>query len=271
MPEKFLIGTQRWQFRAWEGGFYAPGIPESEMLESYSRMFPTVEVDATFFGVPAAPVVKDWRSRVPQGFKFSLKLPQEVTHSKRLAGDMDVIDRFLDRAHLLEDALGPILVQLPSNFLPSKAERQKFMNFVPKLSKDVRWVFEFKHPAWLNEEVLAQLSEHKVAVALVDGRWIPREKMIEIAKQPTTDFVYVRWMGSGPRLFDHSKPSREQKTEVKAWGQTLKKKSLRVDTVYGYFHNEFEGHAPHSARAMQKLLGVNPVDPSNIAAGAAAS
>ena len=52
-----LLGTQNWNYRAWIGPFYPPETKTSDLLQWYSRMFSTIEVDSTFYGVPAEAVV----------------------------------------------------------------------------------------------------------------------------------------------------------------------------------------------------------------------
>ena len=92
---------------------------------------------------------------------------------------------------------------------------------------------------------------------LVEGRWLEREKMIDLAIRPTADFAYVRWMGGGKRIEDRDR-------ELSMWAMALAALAARVSTVYGYFSNHFQGHAPASAREMQRLIGVSPVEPEQL-------
>ncbi len=256
----FHFGTQSWRFRAWVGSFYPPNTKTADMLGLYGRMFSSTEVDLSFYALPAAPILLGWREKVPDDFVFALKVPQQITHSKRLTGVAAELQHFVDRIRQLETALGPVLVQLPPDFIPTVETRSTLDSFLSTLPEDIRWSVEFKHPAWLGNETLSMLRERKVALTLVDGRWVKRAKMLEFAADPTADFCYVRWMGLR-KITDVSRHQLDREKELAACAEVLKSLPGSVDTVYGYFNNQFQGHSPHSARAMQRLVGQQPVEP----------
>ena len=256
-----LLGTQNWNYRAWIGPFYPPETRKSDLLQWYSRMFSTIEVDSTFYGVPAEAVLKGWKDKVPDDFVFALKLPQEITHVKRLVGGEEVLERFVDRVKFLGDSLGPILLQLPPDFLPSRDNRTLVEGFLTNLAPELRWAIEFRHRGWVDDATLTLLRDRNVALTLVDGRWIKRTRMLELAAQPTANFAYVRWMGLDRRLTDFSHPQSERDEELGEWATTLQALEPLVETVFGYFNNQFQGHSPYSARELQKLLGQEAVEP----------
>src|SRR5438128_5768271 len=82
---KIQIGCQGWNYADWTtkaGGetiFYPRGTRSGEMLESYARVFDTIEVDSTFDAIPPAATVENWYKKTPENFTFSLKMPQEIT------------------------------------------------------------------------------------------------------------------------------------------------------------------------------------------------
>jgi len=256
-----LLGTQGWNYSDWVGPFYPPGTRAADMLRVYARAFPTVEVDATFYAVPAEPVVRSWRERVPDGFVFALKVPQEITHEKRLIGVEQLLHRFCGRASVLGTTVGPLLLQLSPEFHPTWANRDVLRAFLELLPIRFRWAMEFRHPGWLDAETLELLRTYKVALVLADSRWIKRGMVLELAIEPTADFAYVRWMAAQRRLTDFSRVQIERETELAVWRQALEALASRVQVVYGYFNNQFQGHSPASARAMQQLLGQAVVTP----------
>lgn len=257
----FRLGTQSWNFRGWVGPFYPQGLSSSEMLDFYGRVFPTIEVDASFYGIPAEPILVRWSEQVPPGFEFAFKLPHTVTHVLRLADVAPVLERFVNRLQCLESARGPLLVQLPIDFAPSPDARAVFRAFVEQLPAGERWTVEFRHQAWLDDETWTLLDAHNVAITLVDGRWIRRERMLELVANPTASFHYVRWMGRGRSFADYSHPQRDCRDERVRWAEALQGAPEAVETVYGFFNNQFEGHAPFSVREMQEQLGLGAVDP----------
>ena len=58
----------------------------------------------------------------------------------------------------------------------------------------------------------------------------------------------------------------DRERELAVWAMALAALAARVQSVYGYFSNQFQGHAPASARAMQRLIGQKIVEPDNLGA-----
>lgn len=261
MRAEVFLGTQGWKVGAWVGPFYPRGTKSARMLGVYARAFPTVEVGSTSFAIPAEPVVRGWCEDVPPGFVFALKVPQQVTHERRLVDAERILRRFLDRAGLLGDRLGPLLLQLSPAFYPSHENHVVLENFVATLPEGFRWAIEFRHAGWIVGETLDLLRARKVATVLADGRWIRREMMTELALEPTADFAYLRWEGTGRKLQDLSRPQIERDRELEVWTGVVRRLGERVGTIYCYFDNQFQGHAPHSAREFQERLGQSPVSP----------
>ena len=89
------IGCSGWSYADWEGPFYPEGMASGEYLEWYADRFPIVEVDSTFYRVPSKAMVKGWRERTPDGFRFVLKVPQVITHQKQLRDCEEEVDGFV--------------------------------------------------------------------------------------------------------------------------------------------------------------------------------
>jgi uncharacterized protein YecE (DUF72 family) len=128
----------------------------------------------------------------------------------------------------------------------------------------MRVAVEFRQRAWIHEGILALLAEHNAALTLSDGRWIPRKTMLSLAERPTADFAYIRWMGPNRDLVDYSRIQVDRSREIAAWADVLPVLAQRVQVVYGYFNNHFAGHSPESARTLQRRLGLEVVEPSQL-------
>jgi len=259
---RIRVGTQGWNYDAWVGPFYPVGTRPVDFLAIYSRAFDTVEVDSTFYAVPPAKTLRSWADRTPPGFVFALKMPQEITHERRLRDVGDAASLFFDRARELEDKLGPILIQLGPDFTPT--ELPALARFLPTLPRDMRFAIEFRQRGWIHDGVLALLAEHGVALALTDARWIPRKQMMQLAAQPTADFVYVRWMGPDRAIIDYSRIQVDRGHELELWSGVLWPLAVEGRSVFGYVNNHFAGHSPESARQLQLLLRQTPVDPARL-------
>lgn len=256
------IGAQGWNYDAWVGPLYPPGSRASEYLDLYCRAFDTVEVDSTFYAIPSAASIASWRGRAPAGFVYSLKLPREMTHERRLRDCGDLLARFCDRAQGLGDRLASVLIQLPPDFSPRS--RAALEAFVPLLPADIRFAVEFRDRAWLDgefcEPILQLFVRHGVALALSDSKWIPRELSFSPLDRPTAHFAYVRWLG--PRvLTDFSRVQIARERELAAWAGAFAQLRDRVGTIYGYFNNHYQGHSPASCNRFKRLIGLPVVEP----------
>lgn len=262
MTARIRIGTQGWNYDAWVGPFYPSGTRAAEYLTVYARAFDTVEVDATFYAVPPARTVRGWYDRTPADFVFALKLPQEITHERRLRNIDDVAELFYDRARELGEKLGPVLIQLGPDFGP--VELPALAKLLPTLPRDIRFSVEFRQRGWISDGVMALLAEHDVGLTLSDARWIPRKQMLALASRPTSNFLYVRWMGAQRDVVDYSRIQIDRTAELEQWAGVLWPLALKGVSVYGYVNNHFAGHSPQSARELQRLLKLSPVDPETL-------
>jgi uncharacterized protein YecE (DUF72 family) len=262
MPSSIRIGTQGWNYDAWVGPFYPVGTRAVDYLSIYARAFDTVEVDSTFYAVPAARTVRGWYDRTPAHFTFALKLPQEITHERRLRDAGDVMEPFCDRARELGEKLGPVLIQLGPDFGP--VELPALAKLLPALPRDIRFSVEFRHRGWITDGVLALLAEHGVGLTLTDARWVPRKQMLSLASRPTADFLYVRWMGANRDIVDYSRIQIDRTAELEQWAGVLWALVQKRVSVYGYVNNHFAGHSPQSARELQRMLRQVPVDPETL-------
>jgi uncharacterized protein YecE (DUF72 family) len=95
------IGTCGWSYQDWSGGFYPEGLAAGEFLSYYADRYPVIEVDGTFYRTPSRKMVEDWRDKTPDGFGFSLKIPQVITHEKLLLDCRAEASAFLSAARVL--------------------------------------------------------------------------------------------------------------------------------------------------------------------------
>ena len=250
-------GCQGWNYDDWVGDeiFYPRGTRPAAMLEIYARAFATVEVDSTFYAIPAATAVENWRKRTPEGFTFALKLPQAITHERLLRRDSyALLAEFCERARLLQDKLAAVLIQLPPNFALTAQNGEALKKFLPQLPKDIRFAIEFRAGEWLHPKVLAFLREHNVAPALVEGKWLEQKRIWALVAEPTADFAYIRWMGERD-LTSFARVQRPQDDNLQRWAELIVQLSQNTPRVYAYFSNFYEGHAPSSANTLKQMLG----------------
>jgi uncharacterized protein YecE (DUF72 family) len=268
-PARFHLGTQGWNYPAWVGPFYPRAARPADFLPLYARIFDTVEVDSTFYAVPAAAAIDHWEKRVPAQFRFALKFPRAATHDDGFAGELTLstLEQFLARVAPLGPKLGPILVQLPAEFGPRR--RSRLEAFLDRLPGTLRFAVEFRDPAWLETNVLESLAARRIATTLTDSPFIPLPRMLELASEmgdgsmKGPDFAYVRWLGTRD-LTDYSHTQIDREADLARWAGVLPGLLERGIDVYGYFNNHYAGHSPASARAFLELVGITPKDPKDL-------
>jgi uncharacterized protein YecE (DUF72 family) len=263
------IGAQGWNYDDWVGPFYPAGTRSAAYLDVYTKAFDTVEIDSTFYAIPSANAVEGWRKRAPDGFTYSLKLPQEITHQNRLRESQAVLERFCERARGLGEKLALILIQLPPDFSPRSLDA--LAQFLPQLPDDLRFAVEFRDRTWLNkangERMLPLLKERGVGLALSDIPWVPRELLFRLIERwerwAIDEFAYVRWMA--PRdltVFSHVQINRDR--ELVEWAEAFGGLQRHVAQIYGYFSNYYQGHSPASCQQFKRLLGLPVVEPEEL-------
>ena len=266
---KIQTGCQGWNYEDWTtkaGGetvFYPRGTRSGAMLEIYSQIFETVEVDSTFYAIPASSAVESWYKKTPENFTFSLKLPQEITHEYVLReASFPMLDEFCARILLLKEKLGAVLVQLPPQFEASKENAAALREFLRELPRrEIRFAVEFRNRDWLVDWTFEELEKNKVALCLTEGSWLPREKMFEAIGKPTADFAYVRFMGERD-LTTFDRVARAQDANLQMWTEEIER--LKAKDVFVYFSNFYEGFAPASVNKLKRFLGQKIVSPSSL-------
>lgn len=261
MSASIYIGTQGWNYDGWVGSFYPRGTTKKEMLSLYAKIFDTIEIDSTFYAIPAENSVRGWLEKTPANFTFSLKLPSEITHKNRLRDSKEILNNFVERVRMFQEKLGCVLIQLPPDFTP--AEYRAFAVFLKLLPDDIRFAVEFRDPDWIQEATIAELRKYNVALALTDSKWIDRRLSFQTIQTPTASFAYVRWLG--PReLTDFSRVQIDKDQEMREWAVAFAKLKRKVSYIFGYFNNHFQGHSPASGNQFKKLIGLPVHDPETL-------
>jgi uncharacterized protein YecE (DUF72 family) len=271
LNKRVLVGCQGWNYNDWVTGpgggagiFYPTATRAAGMLEVYAQAFETVEVDSTFYAIPPTSTFESWTKRTPDDFTFSLKLPQEITHERALgSGSIALLEEFCERARVLKEKLASVLIQMPPQFELTVENGRALRDFLPRLPRDIRFSIEFRSSDWLKQTVLDFLSEHNVALALVEGQWIAQEDVWHLAEATTADFAYIRWMGAR-NLTRFDIVQRAQDENLQAWSRMIARLRERVKQVYAYFSNFYEGHAPASANKLKRLLGQQIIEAADL-------
>jgi uncharacterized protein YecE (DUF72 family) len=244
------VGTMGWSYGFWKGNFYPEDLASKEFLAYYAKHFDTVEVNSTFYRIPRRQSVMDWKEQTPEGFVFSLKFPQVITHVKMLKDCEEETSVFLERVALLEEKLGVLLLQFPYNFGTEHVPLLR--NFLQTLPKTHRYAVAVRNRKLLNHDFYSVLRDNNVVLA-----WADSPSMPQISELPS-DLIYVRWVGDRRRVKGTlGKIELDRTAQISAWAEKLKP-FLQEDTeVFGYFSKYYSGHSPSDAKELLRLIGTD--------------
>ena len=257
------LGTSSFTANGWNKTFYPAGMNSRDYLAYYATQFDTLEVDSTYYGIPAISTVQGWYNKTPANFLFALKAPQEITHERVLADVDDVLKEFLHATEPLREKLGVILLQFPyfnNKIFPSPADfLARLKPFLEKLPTEPRFALEIRNKYWLTPPLFDLLRKHKVALALVDHPWMPRPKeYFSKGDALTTDFTYIRWLGDRKAIEEQTKlwdkTVVDRSLELEQWVEACRNFLTRKIRVFAFANNHYGGHAPDTLRLFGKLM-----------------
>jgi uncharacterized protein YecE (DUF72 family) len=265
-----FLGTSSFTASGWEGSFYPRGLRSSDYLPYYAEQFQTVEVDSTFYACPSARTVSNWANRTPEGFIFSVKIPQVITHEKVLVNCEFDLNQFLETMHLLAEKLGPIVLQFPyfsRSAFPDRHEfRDRLVPFLKLLRGGHKFAIELRNRNWLDAEFANLLRDHGIALVLQDRSWMPNPSKLKF-DPITADWTYIRWLGDRKAIEAQTttwdRTIVDRAAELTSWVDFCYQLRKRGVAVYAYANNHFSGHGPatiHQFRSIWQSKGFPPLD-----------
>jgi uncharacterized protein YecE (DUF72 family) len=241
MPAAIRIGTSGWSYAEWRGGFYPRGLAAKDWLARYATEFSTVELNASFYRLPAPEQFAKWATQVPDAFLFAVKAPRLITHLHRLQHCAKPLADFLDAARALGGKLGPVLYQLPPTLTHDAGLLDAFTAALPR---KISSVIEFRHDSWFRDETFAILEKNRVSLCVSDfpGSAAP----LRVTAPP----AYLRFHG-GKRYRENYADTFLQPLadHLHAW---------REDGIpsFVFFNNTAGARAPANARTLQDMIAI---------------
>ena len=269
------IGTCSWADEALSKHWYPKGLPAGERLGYYAQHFDTVEVDSTYYRLPAEEMVARWAERTPDDFVMHVKafglmtrhpvkveaLPPDLRDdapvddkgrverpSREFRGE--VFRRFLDALEPLRSSgkLGGILFQFPS-YVVYKDRSLDYLQWARERLGDDEMLVEFRHVSWFGDEhrdeTLRFLEDLRATNVVVDAPRIEGAKNVApTVLALTSPTAYVRFHGRNADTWNKRGGSAAERfdylysdDELEEWVGPLRELAERAEQAYAFFNN----------------------------------
>ncbi len=261
MTSNLFIGTSGYSYGEWiDSGFYPDGTHSSNMLNFYTQVFHTTELNYTWYQMPKAPAIERMCAKVPENFKFAAKLTRTMTHEiKKGVWQKEVLLYRQGIEPLIQSKkLLCILIQLPPYFKRSVNYRHYLAALLDELA-GLPLAVEFRHDSWADDKVFFELEKRKVTLVSVDEPDLPGLfPRLDVVTNP--ELFYIRFHGRNgkgwrsenmQKQFDYDYADRE----LVEWAATIKTAIMPEARTGGiFFNNHVRGQAPKNALRLITLL-----------------
>jgi uncharacterized protein YecE (DUF72 family) len=253
------IGPAGWDYPDWDGIFYPPRRPRGfDALRYVASYFTLVEINSTFYRVPAPHVVRRWAERVADrpDFTFTLKAHQSLTHHgadgtpAELAPLHKAIEPLADAGRL-----GAVLLQFPWSFR-FDAESRAHLDARVRDLHPLPLAVEVRHGSWTTPGASEYLAALDVAVCGVDQPVIG-ESIPPYAFRTGPAGAYFRLHGRNYKTWFAEEAGRDARydylytpEELSPWAAVIKKAAADTTATYVVLNNHFRGQAPANAFEM---------------------
>jgi uncharacterized protein YecE (DUF72 family) len=193
----------------------------------------------------------------PENFQFSVKVPEIITHQKRLEVNKSVMtdfEEFLDKISPLKNAnkLGAVLIQLPPSFTVN--DFKNIEKFLDKLPSGYQYGVEFRHPSWKTEGPWDMLKHYNIAAVMTDSPAKENLEFLSDVTVTTADHSFIRFHGrntKGHYWYNYL----YTKEELKPWVEKVEQVKKQTKVLRAYFNNHYGGAAVINAIQFKEMLG----------------
>ncbi len=243
--QNIAIGCAKWNKTDLKG-FYPKGTKDE--LTYYATQFNSIELNATFYGMPSPDQVKTWAEKTPADFKFFPKITNTVSHFRRLLNIDDVVTQFATSILNFNEKLGMAFLQLHDNFKPKDYDRLE--KFVQNWPREIPLAIELRNSEWFSDEevfktICELFTQYNITNIIVDTAG--RRDMLHM--RLTTSTAFIRYVGAN----DESDYQR-----LDDWLERLTEwKKAGLENAYFFVHQNIEKASPLLSAHFIKNLNDN--------------
>jgi uncharacterized protein YecE (DUF72 family) len=247
---ELLLGAPVWGCAGWRGTLYPEKARPSDFLKHYAAALPTIELNATFYGIPTRERLLKWSAETPENFRFCPKVPRGVSHSSDLKTRLEVFERFWNEFEVLGPRWGLSFLQLPETF---DTRSLRTLETLLKNKPETRSLaVEFRHASWFADHAL--IGEAKGLLEFYGSSSVISDTL---AKRHTLhqsfigDEALVRFLGTEDPVSD--------KARLVEWAERMESlPSLGTKRVSFFVHQPHEEFAAETlARFSEYILERN--------------
>ena len=263
---ELLLGCSGWNYAdtadkgGWTGVFYPDS--NTKRLRYYSQFFNTAEMDSTFYEKFYTNMTRGtfigMAKATPEKFQFSIKVPETITHNKRLnvnQGAMVDFEEFLDKISPLKNSnkLGAILIQLPPSFAVSDFRNiEGFLDRLPSSSTGYDYAVEFRHPSWKTEGPWDMLRHYNIATVMTDSPSQENLQFLSDVTVTTAGHSFIRFHGRN--IKDHYWYNYlYSEEELRPWVEKVQQIEKETKVLRIYFNNHYGGKAVVNALQFKEM------------------
>lgn len=250
---KITIGTAGFSYKDWVGPFYPKKLEKSQHLEFFSNYFPIVEINSTFYNLPSEDMVINWNNRVPEEFRFIVKLWQKITHKLKSSEIDNRILEFFSRVRPLKEKLFGILLQFPPWFKYSEKHLEQLNYLVKTIPSEYNYIIELRDNSWFKPHILSNSINGNNKI--LGTTYMPGVNPYYNQNQT---YYYIRLIGDR-ELTIFNRIRRDQKEAINNLYKNIQN-LVKIPNVYEIFiivNNHFQGFAPESVNNLKKKFGLS--------------
>lgn len=251
------LGTSGFSYSDWVGVFYPKGMPQREWLTYYSREFNACEINSTYYALPSPAILKSMADKTGEGFLFSVKANQEMTHQREdnsavFEGFCRVLEPLISSGKL-----GCVLAQFPYSFQFNRHNMEYLARFKERMG-ELPVAVEFRNARWLRSDVFAWLRQHDLGFCCVDEPQLPN--LLPPIAEVTSKIGYARFHGrNSEKWWQHDKAYERYDysytpEELSEWLPRIRKLNSTAENTFIFANNHWRGQAVSTIRQLRTML-----------------
>jgi uncharacterized protein YecE (DUF72 family) len=252
-----LLGTSGFSYQDWVGPVYPKDLPKREWLSFYASEFRTNELNFSYYRIPDARTLGRMADKVPEGFLFSVKAYQGITHERE--EPRPLIKQFVTALAPLINAgkFACVLAQFPHSFHASPVNRE-YLKRMREGFDDLPVVVEFRSREWISDETFGALRSLNLGFCCVDQPHF--DSLVPPVAVATGPVAYVRFHGRNYRKWWRHDEAWERydysysDEELGEWVPKIRELDAEAPLTLVYMNNHWQGQAVGSARQLRMLL-----------------